>query len=165
MRCIWLLAFVGWSAQAQVLVDPSRVPENLRDMHAEDSTGPLKCNVMPFKPSLNYSFRFQTGYVLAVPLDQYTGKGHSIATLLRVTPENSERDPVYLVSRMRLGEVPPTKAVLELGGGYVVGEGKYRVDMLVSDDAGRTCTKNWKITAKLGRKEDDVTPGMAAGAV
>jgi hypothetical protein len=165
MRRVWLLAFVGWCAQGQVLVDPSRVPENLRDMDPDDSTGSLKCSVIPFKPRLNYSFRFQTGYVLEVPLNQYTGKGHSIATLLRVTPENTERDPVYLLSRTRLGEVPPTKAVLELGGGYVVGEGRYRVDMLVSDDAGRTCTKNWKITAKLNRKEDDVPPGMSAGAV
>ena len=165
MRCVWLFAVACLCAQAQVLVDAARIPENLRDMQPEDSTGRLKCRVMPFKPQLNYSFRFQTGYILEVPLDQYTGDGHSIATLLRVTPENSERDPVYLVSRTRLGMVPPTKAVLELGGGYVVGEGKYRVDMLVSDDSGRTCTQNWKIAAKLNRKEDDVPPGMASGAV
>jgi hypothetical protein len=165
MRCIWLLAVLVWCAQGQYLVDVSRIPEGLRDMQPDDSTGALKCNVSPFKPRLNYSFRFQTGYVLEIPLNQYIGKGHSVATLLRVTPENSERDPVYLVSRTRLGEIPPTKALLELGGGYVVGEGKYRVDMLVSDDAGRTCVKNWKITAKLNGKEDDVPPGMPAGAV
>lgn len=165
MRCFWLLVVSVLCAPGQVLVEASRIPENLRDMQLDESTGELKCSVVPFKPRLNYSFRFQTGYVLEVPLEQYTGQGHSIATLLRVTPENSEREPVFLLSRMRLPEVPPTKAVLELGGGYVVGEGKYRVEMLISDDAGRTCSKKWTISAKLSRKEDDVPPGMPAGAV
>ncbi|HYP06478.1 MAG TPA: hypothetical protein VER03_09655 [Bryobacteraceae bacterium] len=165
MRCSWLFVVSAALAGGQVLVETSRVPEPLRDMQAEDSTGELRCSVSPFKPRLNYSFRFQTGYVLEVPLEQYSGKGHSIATLLRVTPENDEREPIYLVSRTRLPEIPPTKAVLELGGGYVVGEGKYRVDMLVSDDEGRTCTKKWNLSAKLNRKEDDVPPGMAPGTV
>jgi hypothetical protein len=166
MRCVGLVAIVSaLSLPGQSLVEASRIPAHLRDMKAEDSTGTLKCGVTPFKPQLNYSFRFQTGYILEIPLNQYTGKGHAIATLVRVTPENSERDPAYLVSRTQLGEIPPTKAVLELGGGYVVGEGKYRVDLLVSDETGRTCSKNWNIQAKLSRKENDVPPGMAAGAV
>jgi hypothetical protein len=129
------------------------------------SSGELKCRVQPFKPSLNYSFRFQTGYVLELPLALYTGKGHSVITLVRVTPENSEREPAYLWSRAYFGDVPPTKQVAQISGGYVVGEGKYRVELLVSDDSGRTCKKDWNITAKLSRKEDDVPPGMAAGAV
>jgi hypothetical protein len=165
MRYLCLFAVSVCLLPGQALVDASSIPENIRDMTPEPSAGRLKCAVTPVKPRLNYSFRFQTGYVLDIPLQQYVGKGHAIATLLRVTPESSERDPYYLLSRTQLGEVPPTKSILEMAGGYVVGEGKYRVDMLVTDSSGRTCLKNWNIRAKLNGKEDDVPPGIAPGVV
>jgi hypothetical protein len=165
MRFLCLFAVSAWLLPGQALVNATAIPEDVRNMNPQVSAGPLKCAVTPVKPRLNYSFRFQTGYVLDIPLKQYSGKGHSIATLLRVTPENSERDPVYLLSRTALGNVPPTKNILEMAGGYVVGEGKYRVDMLVTDSTGRTCIKKWNINAKLNRKEDDVPPGIAPGVV
>lgn len=152
-------------SSAQNLINVSKIPEHLRDVEPDANEDKLNCAVTPIKPRLNYSFRFQTGYVIEIPLRQYTGKGHSIATLFRVTPEESEREPSYFASMIRLREVPATKAVLELAGGYVVGEGKYHVDMLITDSSGRVCTKKWNINAKLSNKEDDVPPGMPAGAV
>lgn len=153
------------TAFAQAVVDVSKIPKDWQDFQNRKDDPKLDCRITPVNPRLNYSFRFQTGYILQVPLRQYLGKGHWIATLLRVTPEEREREPVYLLSTARLPEVPKTNQAAEMGGGYVVGEGKYRVQMLVTDNSGRVCSKDWKITAKLGRKEDDVTPGMRAGTV
>src|SRR4051794_18614279 len=102
MRILCLITVSAFLLPAQVMVDPSRIPQDIRDMRPGETNGEVKCAVVPVKPRLNYSFRFQTGYVLDIPLQQYTGKGHAIATLLRVTPEDSERDPVYLFSRTQL---------------------------------------------------------------
>lgn len=154
------------TALSQGIIDVSRLPKEWQDFRVHGDERKFTCNVTPIKPRLNYSFRFQTGYVVQVPMRQYVGKAHWIATLFRVTPENSERSPVYFLTRLRLPEeVPQNNATIEFGGGYVVGEGKYRVEMLVTDDAARVCTHEWTITAKLGRKEDNVPPGMPAGAI
>ena len=156
---------LGSTAFAQAVIDVNKIPKEWQDLQARKGDQKLDCRISPIKPQLNYSFRFQTGYVVQVPMRQYLGKGHWIATLFRVTPEEQERAPVYFTTTARLPEVPKTNQVAEFGGGFVVGEGKYRVDMLVTDNSGRVCTDDWKVTAKLGRKEDDVAPGMPMGAV
>ena len=74
MRFLWLLALTSAWLPGQRLVDASRIPEGLRSMQAEASAGQMRCSVAPVKPRLNYSFRFQAGYVLDIPLQQYTGK-------------------------------------------------------------------------------------------
>jgi ethanolamine ammonia-lyase large subunit len=96
-----MLAVLVWSVQGQVLVEASKVPEALRNLEPVGSSGELKCRVQPFKPSLNYSFRFQTGYVLELPLALYTGKGHSVITLVRVTPRTaSVNQPISGAARI-----------------------------------------------------------------
>jgi hypothetical protein len=160
-----LLLLAMSPAFGQVVVEASKVPEEWRDLQAHKGEPKLDCSVAPVKPQLNYSFRFQTGYVVHVPMRQYLGKGHWIATLVRVTPEEKERQPVYLSSNARLPEVPKTKQLIEFGGGFVVGEGKYLVEVIVTDNAGRVCREDWKIKAKLGRKEGGVPAGMPPGTV
>ena len=150
---------------AQALVDSARIPAEFREFRKGVGDEKLACRITPIKPRLNYSFRFQTGYLLDVPLRQYQGKGHQLAALLRVTPENTEREAKYLITNTGLPEIPKSKLHLELGGGFVVGEGKYRVEMTVADNSGRRCLATWKITAKPDKKEDDVAPGLAPGMV
>ena len=52
---------------------------------------PLRCDVTPQKPLLNYSFRFQAGYVVSVPMNQYQGSGHTLTTMVRITPDGSSQ--------------------------------------------------------------------------
>jgi hypothetical protein len=165
LRLLYLfIVATGWLS-AQALVDLARIPAEFREFRKAVGNEKLDCRVTPIKPRLNYSFRFQTGYVLDLPLRQYEGKGHQIAALLRVTPEHAEREPKYLITNTGLPEVPDTKLHLELGGGFVVGEGKYRVEMTVADSSGRRCLATWSITAKPDKKEDDVPPGLSPGMV
>lgn len=160
---LYLTASVG--ALSQNLVDATRVPEEWRDFEPSEDSPKLSCRVSTIKPKLNYSFRFQTGFVVHSSLRQFTGKRQRLAIFFRVTPEDQKSKPSYFLRLAYLPEVPETSASLEIGGGFVVGEGKYRVDLMLTDESGRTCHRDWKITAKLGRKEDDVPPGMPAGAV
>jgi hypothetical protein len=165
IACKIALLLMASSAFGQVVIDRSRVPREWQDFRPLKDEAKLQCSVSPVKPGLNYSFRFQTGYVVRVPLRQYEGAAQRLFTFFRVTPENSEREPVYFVSSAQIPEAPRTNVTVEFGGGYVVGEGKYRVDWVLADESGRVCAKNWRINAKLGRKERDLPPGMAAGTV
>lgn len=166
MRCCFaLLVFSALSAYGQYVIPSSKIPKEWRDFETRKEERKLDCKVTAIAPRLNYSFRFQTGYILQVPLRQYEGKGHWIATLFRVTPVDAGGDPVYFLSNIRLPEAPPNKAVAEFGGGYVVGEGKYRVDMVLTDNSGRVCVSKWNIKAKLDRKVREVQPGMAPGTI
>jgi hypothetical protein len=96
-------------------------------------------------------------------MNQYRGTGHRWTVLMRVTPE--EGKPVYLASRYRLPEVPKTNNEVEVGGGYMVGEGRYRVSWKLTDDAGRVCRKDWDVDAKLRHGESKVRVAMAPHAV
>jgi hypothetical protein len=157
-----LLAAAG-PVMAQSVVPARRVPKEWLEFRALEGEGRIDCNLTQVKPRLNFSFRFQTGFVATFPGRQYVGRRHWIATFFRVTPAEKEREPVYFLSTTRLPDIPPNKVTLETGGGFVIGEGKYRVDWLMTDDSGRVCVKDWTLEAKLGRKERDVQPGMAPG--
>ena len=156
--------FTVVAADSQVLIPSHKVAPAWREMNRRRDEPRLECQVGHMRPSLNFSFRFQTGYVVNLPLKQYRGKGNWFGVLVRVTPE-AGREPSYLFSRVQLPEVPQTKAVLEFGGGFVIGEGKYKIELLLMDNAGRVCTDSWQVQAKLGRKEREVKPGMEAGEV
>jgi hypothetical protein len=110
---------------------------------------------------LSFSFRFQTGYVVRMPMKQYTGPGRHWNILMRVTPAGSG-EPLDLGSYTRFRNVPKTNAQGEFGGVYQVGEGRYAVDWMLADDQNRVCRKSWKVEAKLAANERGLKVGMAA---
>jgi hypothetical protein len=160
---VLLLAAAG-AAGAQVIVNPARLPERLRAFEWRPDEEPLKCSVSAIHPALNYGFRFQAGYVVRTPMEQYRGGGHRWSIMMRVTPEQGGA-PVYFLSRYRLPDVPRTTVDVEVGGGFLVGEGRYRVAWKMQDDAGRVCRSEWKIEAKRRRSERQVRVAMTPGAV
>jgi hypothetical protein len=143
---------------AQTIIDPARLPTALREFEAQPSDRALRCQVTPMHPGLDFSFRFQTGYSVAVPMQQYFGPAHGWAIVTRVTPENGP--PVYLGARVRLPDVPVTTVVTDTFGGFLVGPGKYKVEWALYDDEGRVCRKQWKIEAKLKFGERHVKPSI-----
>lgn len=163
--CLATLLLGATVATGQMKVDLARVPEEWRDFRPRPDEAKLDCRVTPVKPALNYNFRFQTGYVVHLPVRQYGGKAQRLLTFFRVTPEVEKPAAVYFLGMARLPEGPRSNVKIEFGGGYVVGEGKYRVDWLLVDEAGRVCSADWTIRAKLGRKERAIQPGMAPGAI
>jgi hypothetical protein len=165
MRSLLLLVAAALAASAQSIVPPERLRERWRTLQRLPGEEKLQCRVRTIQPSLNLAFRFQTGYSVEVPMRQYQGKGHWWAAVLRVTPKSAEREPVWLVARLRIPPVPDTKATGEFTGSYLVGEGEYRVDMLLIDDSNRVCTAEWNIRAKLKDKVREVRPGLPPGVV
>ena len=150
---------------AQSLVDPARLSERLRSMEARPGERRIECTVTPIRPALNYSLRIQAGYRVRVPMGQYFGPGHGWVQLVRITPEGDKGRPVYLGYRIRLPDVPRTSADVELGGGYLLGEGSYDVRWAMFDDQERVCRAQWRVEARLTRGERRTWQAMPANTV
>jgi hypothetical protein len=138
---------------AQSIVDPNTIPRAMSRFEPRPDDRGLVCSVTQFGPALNFSFRIQAGYIVRVPMNQYFGPRHAWFTLIRLTPEGGDHKPVFLASRVRLPDVPKTKVEVEIGGGYLLGEGGYQVRWMMLDDQGRVCRHDWHIEARLTRAE------------
>ena len=165
MRPLAIGLLLACAGAAQVIVDPARIGSSVKSLDPQAGEQHLRCEVTPIRPSLNFSFRFQAGYVVRVPMSQYSGAGHGWAMLTRITPEGGGQQPVYLASRTRLPPVPATKVDVEVGGGYLLGEGRYDVKWTLLDDAGRVCRATWRVDAKLGRHERQLNLAMPPDTV
>jgi len=114
---------------------------------------PLECSVTPIQPRLNFSFRLQSGYVVRVPMRQYSGPGHAWLMAVRVTPLGGDGKPIYFAGRAHLPDVPRNNVEVELGGGYLLGAGRYRVQWMMVDDESRVCRHEWRLDARLRGSE------------
>lgn len=147
------------------MVDPASIPIAVAKFERQPDELPLRCDVTPIRPTLNFSFRYQAGFVVRVPMNQYFGPGHGWAIVARITPEDGVAKPVYLLTNVTLPNIPKTKVELEVGGGYLLGEGAYGVSWVIFDDAGRVCRKNWRVEVRRNRGERKVRVAMPPGSV
>jgi hypothetical protein len=162
---IFVLAAAGSALHAQVIVGEARLRPLLQRFEPQPGDIPIRCDVTPTPPALNYSFRFFAGYRLMTQSNQFTGKGHGWTALTRITPRAGDRKPVYLVSAQRLPEIPQVKVTLQSGGGYLLGEGSYDVAWVLLDDRDRVCRKNWRVDVHRSRGESKVNVAMPENTV
>ena len=139
--------------QAQFVISSRRVAEVSKAYEPVAGEPTQKCEISPIKPTLNYGFRYQAGYTMRTSMTDYVGKGHRLFLMTRITPEAGEQKPVYMGQAFRLGEIPNNKSDMEIGGGYILGPGRYQVAWMLIDDSNRVCRKKWSIqvpeTAKV----------------
>jgi len=148
---------------AQSFADPDHIAAIRKAFESPPAAAPLECEITKVAPSLNFSFRFQGGYSMRVPLSQFQGTGHGWIVLLKVKPETGE--PVYLVHTFDLPDIPDTKLLGEVEGGFLAGEGKYHVQAVAEDDLHRVCRAQWDIDAKFNSSERKLKPAMPPGSV
>ncbi len=165
MRRLAIVLLLASAGAAQNIVDSARFGNMLKALEPQAGEKLVRCEVTPIKPSLNFSFRFQAGYVVHVPMSQYLGAGHGWLILTRITPEGGGQQPVYLAGRVRLPPIPKTRIAFEVGGGYLLGEGRYDVNWTLLDDTGRVCRSSWRVDARLGRHERQVSLSMPRDTV
>jgi hypothetical protein len=116
--------------------------------------------------SLNYAFRFQAGYSIDIPLRQFAGKGKTVRVIARVRPSDGSRPPVCLFQSGALPDIPEgDKPDLPITGGFFLGEGNYRVDLAVFDQAGRLYQARFNLEAALKGRERKVRLELAPGEV
>jgi hypothetical protein len=103
------------------------------------------------------------GYRVRVPLGQYSGPGHYWRVVVRVTPDAGE--PVYLADHSTLRPIPQTDISGEISGGFQVGDGHYSAALVLTDDLGRACSREWQFEARLDRLAPGLSSTLAPGAV
>lgn len=167
MRLVFMYLACGvLSLQAQIALSARQANEISGYFEHESGEKPLACSVRFFHPSLSFAFRIQSGYFADVPLKQIAGEKRSLAVMLRVASEQDGSQPYYFFQRADFKKVPDrTKAVAQLSGGLFFGEGRYRVDLVVTDDDQRVCRKQWKLEAKLSGKERQIKVLQEPGTV
>lgn len=172
---VWCLAAGALSLHSfgQVLVAPAgnrgaiRLHNtDLAVMEAGEERKDLPCLVVPEKPFLGFDLKFHSGYDISIPLHELAGNEDLLTIVFRVVPDGRAEQPTYFTQKIR---VPPieeeAKGDALLQGGFDVGLGKYKVDLLVRDRSERICSLSWDIEAKLPSKDAQIELTMGEGAV
>ena len=161
-------------AGAQSPVTPGQTEKIDHVLDKEPKGARLGCAIEPVKPFLDFAFRFDAGYIVRCPWKEFAGKESTVSSYVRVTPEGGK--PVVLSKGYRLRAIPPDilaqtnlrklKATAEASGAFSVGEGHYRVEVLVVDNTtGRACKKRWKVKAARSHEQRAVPVAMKAHTV
>jgi hypothetical protein len=155
--------FLFWvtfgAASAQTIL----TPDAFSKLAMPTPQGSLKCEARALKPVLDFSLRFRGGYTVSVPLDQYHGSGHRWTVMLEIQPDGGKL--VRLLDRFNVPDLSDVKVDGEAGGGFLVGEGHYRVNFLLMDDQARACHADWDIDAKLGGASHGMHVAIEPGTV
>lgn len=157
-----LLSATGLSAQ--VVIDPARFPAVVRYFDPRPGETPLACEVTPVRPALNFSFRYQAGYVVRIPMRQFAGPGHRWNMVAEIVPEGGGK-PTYFGMRTSLPDVPATRVSIEFAGGYELGEGRYRARWVMRDERQRACRKQWSINVRPHFAERHIKVDMPPNSV
>lgn len=151
MRPLLIAVVLVWTACGQTVVQPIDLPavEKLLANRQDERT--LRCDVQPSKAELNFGMRFQAGYILSLPLVQYSSTvKHTWRIALEITPDGGE--PTYLADDFHLfARVNPFDYSGETTGAFLIGEGAYDVDFAAVDEQDRVCRKQWRLEAAIGR--------------
>jgi hypothetical protein len=163
-RLIPLLPLIlSASANAQAPLPPEEIPfvNHLIDSSIEQKS--LKCEVRPFNPSLDFRFRYETGFVVSTGLMPFS-PGENFVAYLRVTPQGGA--PVFLRSTFEIPKVQQDavrnanpkdlrKSQLNLSGAFNVGQGRYAVELLLLR-GHRSCYSRWHL--RTGKYSSDAVP-------
>jgi hypothetical protein len=154
VRALTWFAFFAVPLQAQIaLQNPRDVYLVERLLNDGMESKKLSCRLQTYKPFLDFSFRFESGYAVRCSLDQFEGKEATIAAYTRVTPVNGT--PLILGDRFQIPAIPEERRSsfnwkhfheeAEFSGVFASGEGAYRVDFAVVDNQERVFHKNWTV--------------------
>jgi hypothetical protein len=152
------------SGFAQGLIEPGKIAaaNELFDSPLEGKR--LNCAIESRSPFLDFAFRFELGYIIRCPLRDFDGKPSRMASILRVTPEGGR--PVLFGQNYRIPGMPPdlasttdirkVNAEISASGVVALGEGKYKVELVLMDDHERVTRKKWNVAAARKRDEKKV---------
>ena len=153
MRRALIAVMIACGACAQSLIEPGQISAALGEFAPRPGHVPLRCEVVPAAPVLDFAFRFRAGYTFRLPVAQYQTSGHAWFVLTRITPQTDDHKPAYLFARTNAAQVVKTGLNFEVSGAYLLGEGRYAVESTLYDNSGRTCKREWQIDASLTRHE------------
>jgi hypothetical protein len=165
MRCCAAILFCVGAVFGQKVTTIDKLPAAISGFNDGRTYNPLPCTIQPVKPTLNFGFRFQTGYIIRTALEPYRGGAHHWYIAFRVTREGAGEQPVFFVDSIDLPAPPQGDSVVENSGTFFVGEGRYDIKWSLLDDLGRVCRQQWTIDAHLSMAERSLKVSMPPGTV
>jgi hypothetical protein len=145
--------------------------KNVLPLFDSPSPNSLNCWLERWNPALDFAFRFVTGYVTYCRLSQFEGKNTTLVTYTRVTPqgktpelfETIQRVPAISAEMMQTigGDLGKLKNNIDISGGFALGEGNYRIELLLKDNQNRTYRRKWQLRVAARRSERGVALAMA----
>jgi len=156
----------GWSG-ASMAPDPPLPYFDMAILASREPRTDLSCHVVSDKPGLGFDLRFHSEFRAMVPTKVLADAGW-LQVVMRVTPTAESENPVYLVRRFAVRDIPlGTNREATLTSGFSLGLGRYRVDWMMKDDRERVCSSHWDLEAKPGRGQRDLPltlgPNKVAG--
>jgi len=148
MNRVLIPALLVSAAGAQTILDKSQVGSLLPLL--ESQADGLHCEVRTFAPVLDFSHRFRAGLAVRVPLAQLGRGDHQLGLLVRVQPEVGG-EPAYLAAKIDVPGFAPSSENIVVGGGFLVGTGRYAARSMVYDESGQACHHEWAINVPATR--------------
>jgi hypothetical protein len=139
-----------------------------RFLDSDRSPDLLHCSIQPRKPTLDFAFRFDVGYIVTCSLSRFGGRASKVFVFARVTPEGGKSlllgEPYRLPEATAATKSSKLKRDVQMSGGFAVGEGQYQVEVLVADqETGRTSRKRWR--ARVARSKGAAQVAVLPGSV
>ena len=153
MRRALIAVMFTAGACGQSLIDPGHVSGALGEFAPRPGDVPLRCELVPVAPTLDFAFRFRAGYTFRLPVAQYQTAGHAWRVLTKIIPQDDARTAAYLFARTTTAQVVKTGLNFEVSGAYLLGQGRYAVESTLYDDSHRTCHREWQVDASLARNQ------------
>lgn len=128
----------------------------------------MPCRIEPFRPYLDYGLRVWAGYSVALPAASLLEgePPREVISVARVTPLAPPGEAAYLYQRLAVPDPPRDaeirKVEMSLGGGWFLGRGTYRVELLVLTAGGSECRRDWRLKV---REDNAVQPPASVGAL
>ncbi len=142
------------------------IQTDLAALELEEARKDLPCTVTPSKAALGFDLRMHVGYEVSVPLKELAGEENHLTIIFRVSRPPAQGDLTYFSQHFRVPSIEENaKGDAYLEGGFDLGEGKYKVDWLMRDQAERVCTFHWDVDASLPDRDKDVNLRLGAGQV
>jgi hypothetical protein len=167
---ILMAILLAFSARAQYPMSANAQKAVISALENPSEAEKLKCELETLKPSMDFAFRFQAGYVLRCPVKIFGGQKGLVATYIRITPDGGK--PLFLSEAYSVPEMPADlrnrtnvhklSQEFEFSGGFSMGEGHYAVDVLVVDSSTRVLHKHWDLRAVRTHDERNVQVAMPA---
>jgi hypothetical protein len=156
---LWM-ATLAAPAAAQFLIDEATpggkaLVANFDQVVLDRAAPKLACELRQHPPAIDYGLRVWSGFNANVPASQLQmDKGDRGVVAFRVTPKQAPQSRKYFwqsfdVAPLKPGQPPPEKLELTLGGGFLIGRGDYKVDLIVMDSRGQRCLRSWDVGHRM----------------
>lgn len=129
------------------------LPANIDELFDSPHANTLHCSVEHFDPFLDFTFRYDAGFLVSIPIQQLAPP-ETLTMYLRAT--STGHKPKIFTDKLYVPTIP-AEAVKQLGpkglkniearlsAGFAMGDGHYSVDLLLSDEQEHSCQKHWNL--------------------